>query len=262
MTINTYRTVGMVIIMAPGGQIKQKRSSVYRFMLDRPEKGNSLDPDLVSRLHESLSQAESEETYTAFALEASGPAFCSGADVQACSTLMGNPNDLLEFFGNARAFMRRLSASRLVTISLVNGVVAAGGLELVSACDIVIASEKSTFSDRHARYGFVPAFGATAFLPSKIGYSAAAFLLLGDGSLSAIEAMRVGLVSQIFKDLEFEHESDAFLKNMERLDPTALATIKSLMHQRLYIDDAMRAEKSAVKRHRAQGGYDITKIDF
>ena len=81
-------------------------------MLDRPEKGNSLDPNSVSRLHESLSQAEADTSYHSFVIEASGPAFCSGADVAACSMLMSNPNDLLEFFGNARALMRRLSSSR------------------------------------------------------------------------------------------------------------------------------------------------------
>jgi enoyl-CoA hydratase/carnithine racemase len=252
----------MVITMTLDGQMNQQNSGIYRYMLDRPEKGNSLDPSSVSRLHESLSQAEADTSYHSLVIESSGPAFCSGADVAACSVLMSNPNDLLEFFGNARALMRRLSSSRLVTIALVNGLVAAGGLELVSACDIVVSSASSTFSDRHARYGFVPAFGATALLPAKIGYSAAAYLLLGDGKYNANEAMQVGLVSKVFNDSEFVQETDKFLKKIEQLDPTALGAIKSLMHQRLHIDEAMRAEKSAVKRHLAQGGYDITKIDF
>jgi enoyl-CoA hydratase/carnithine racemase len=87
-------------------------------------------------------------------------------------------------------------------------------------------------------------------------------LLLGDGKYNANEAMQVGLVSRVFNDSEFVQETEKFLKKIEQLDPTALGAIKSLMHQRLYIDEAMRAEKSAVKRHLAQGGYDITKIDF
>lgn len=231
-------------------------------MLSRPEKGNPLDPATIELLHNSLTEAELSDSCVGFVIESKGKAFCSGADVYACAELAKRPNELLEFFDQARAFMLRLNSSRLITIALINGVAVAGGLELVNSCDLAIASQSSVFMDKHARYGFVPAFGATVLLPAKIGYSAAAWLLLGDGHYTADEALRVGLVSQIFSDLRFANETERFLNSLKQLDPISLSTIKKLLNQNMPNDKALIAEKAAVRRHFLQDGYNTSAIDF
>ena len=252
----------MVSVMSENRQLNQKNAWVYRFMLSRPEKGNPLDPATIKLLHNSLTEAESSDSCIGFAIESKGKAFCSGADVFACAELSKRPNELLEFFDHARAFMLRLNSSRLITIAFINGVAVAGGLELAISCDLAIASQSSIFMDKHARYGFVPAFGSTVLLPAKIGYSAAAWLLLGDGNYTADEALRVGLVARIFSDFGFSNETERFLDSLKQLDSISLSTIKKLINQSMHTDEALIAEKAAVKQHFLRDGYDIDAIDF
>ena len=116
--------------------------------------------------------------------------------------------------------------------------------------------------DKHARYGFVPAFGSTVLLPAKIGYSAAAWLLLGDGNYTADEALRVGLVARIFSDFGFSNETERFLDSLKQLDSISLSTIKKLINQSMHTDEALIAEKAAVKQHFLRDGYEIDAIDF
>ena len=236
--------------------------SVYLVCLDRPLLGNALDPDSIKSLHQHLTTAESDSKYSVFAISATGSAFCSGADVAASKKLMENPDDLLQFFKLARSLMLRLHSTRLVSVAIVAGLAAAGGLEMVAACNVVIASESATFADRHARYGFIPAFGGTALLPLKIGYAQTAWLMLADGNYSAREAHAAKLVSHIFEDTRFLEQFIDQLNKIGSLKISALVAIKKLLNHSVELSDAMDRELAEVERHLQDGGYSTKFIDF
>lgn len=236
--------------------------SVYLVCLDRPLLGNALDPGSIKSLHQHLTTAESDSKYSVFAISATGSAFCSGADVAASKELMENPDDLLQFFKLARSLMLRLHSTRLVSVAIVAGLAAAGGLEMVAACNVVIASESATFADRHARYGFIPAFGGTALLPLKIGYAQAAWLMLADGKYSAREAHTAKLVSHLFEDTRFLEQSIDQLNKIGSLKSSALIAIKKLLNHSAELSDAMDRELAEVERHLQDGGYSTKFIDF
>jgi len=236
--------------------------SVYLVCLDRPLLGNALDPGSIKSLHQHLTTAESDSKYSVFAISATGSAFCSGADVAASKELMENPDDLLQFFKLARSLMLRLHSTRLVSVAIVAGLAAAGGLEMVAACNVVIASESATFADRHARYGFIPAFGGTALLPLKIGYAQAAWLMLADGKYSAREAHAAKLVSHLFEDTRFLEQSIDQLNKIGSLKSSALIAIKKLLNHSAELSDAMDRELAEVERHLQDGGYSTKFIDF
>jgi len=236
--------------------------SVYLVCLDRPLLGNALDPGSIKSLHQHLTTAESDSKYSVFAISATGSAFCSGADVAASKELMENPDDLLQFFKLARSLMLRLHSTRLVSVAIVAGLAAAGGLEMVAACNVVIASESATFADRHARYGFIPAFGGTALLPLKIGYAQAAWLMLADGKYSAREAHAAKLVSHLFEDTRFLEQSIDQLNKIGSLKSSAIVAIKKLLNHSAELSDAMDRELAEVERHLHAGGYSTKFIDF
>lgn len=243
-------------------EIEHLAESVYLVCLDRPLLGNALDPDSIKSLHQHLTTAESDSKYSVFAISATGSAFCSGADVAASKELMENPDDLLQFFKLARSLMLRLHSTRLVSVAIVAGLAAAGGLEMVAACNIVIASESATFADRHARYGFIPAFGGTALLPLKIGYAQTAWLMLADGKYSAREAYAAKLVSHIFEDTRFLEQFIDQLNKIGSLKISALVAIKKLLNHSVELSDAMDRELTEVERHLQDGGYSTKFIDF
>lgn len=243
-------------------EIEHLAESVYLVCLDRPLLGNALDPDSIKSLHQHLTTAESDSKYSVFAISATGSAFCSGADVAASKELMENPDDLLQFFKLARSLMLRLHSTRLVSVAIVAGLAAAGGLEMVAACNIVIASESATFADRHARYGFIPAFGGTALLPLKIGYAQTAWLMLADGKYSAREAYAAKLVSHIFEDTRFLEQFIDQLNKIGSLKISALVAIKKLLNHSVELSDAMDRELAEVERHLQDGGYSTKFIDF
>jgi len=243
-------------------EVEHLAESVYLVCLDRPLLGNALDPDSITSLDQHLTIAESDPKYSVFAISATGSAFCAGADVTTSKKLMENPDDLLQFFKLARSLMLRLHSTRLVSVAIVAGLAAAGGLEMVAACNVVIASESATFADRHARYGFIPSFGGTALLPLKIGYAQAAWLMLADGKYSAREAHAAKLVSQVFEDAQFPEESINQLNKIGALNFAALNPIKKLLNHAVDISLAFDRELSEVERHLQSGGYSTKFIDF
>lgn len=243
-------------------EVEHLAESVYLVCLDRPLLGNALDPDSITSLDQHLTIAESDPKYSVFAISATGSAFCAGADVTTSKKLMENPDDLLQFFKLARSLILRLHSTRLVSVAIVAGLAAAGGLEMVAACNVVIASESATFADRHARYGFIPSFGGTALLPLKIGYAQAAWLMLADGKYSAREAHAAKLVSQVFEDAQFPEESINQLNKIGALNSAALNPIKKLLNHAVDISLAFDRELSEVERHLQSGGYSTKFIDF
>lgn len=248
--------------MAGTHQINQTSPHVHIVDLPRPEKGNALDPNTVEFLHDQLTIAESSAETVGFVITARGKAFCAGADVDACTSKMNDINELLEFFDRARDLTRRLATSRLVTIAAVNGLAAAGGLELASSCDIIFASDAARFADRHARYGFVPSFGATAYLPIKIGHAKASWLMLADGMFDAYEAREAGLVAHVAPSATFTQDLETFVERLGTLDATALAAMKTLLISHTDLDAALERERSAVEAHARAGRYAIRPTDF
>lgn len=222
--------------------------------LDRPERGNALDHATVVALHRELDLAEADPDCVAFSISGTGTAFCAGADVTESIGLLDRPDDLLAHFTQAREFADRLATGRLVSVAVVHGLAAAGGLELVTACDLVVAGRSARFADRHARYGFVPAFGATARLTHRLPRAVAAWLLLGDGELDADGAHRAGLVSMVVDDDHLGRTVEDLHDRLAGLDATALESIKRLMDDPAEAE-AVADEARAVAAHLAAGGY-------
>ena len=166
----------------------------------------------------------------------------------ALALLEAEPAALLEFFDRARDFMARLVSSPIVSVAMVQGLAAAGGLELATACDIVVATPQARFADRHLRHGFLPAFGATTLLPRKIGERHARAMLLAGVEHDAVSARRIGLVDLLVDDDGIEQ----FISTLDALDAGAVRGVKA-MGGRARPDFA--AERAAVAAFNARGGY-------
>ena len=117
---------------------------------------------MVAELDAALTRAEQDPDIAAIAITGSDPAFCAGLDIREFNATGRPPAGVSEL-------ILRVPTLTKPTIGALNGAVATGGLELALGIDILIASERATFSDTHAKVGILPGGGMTARLPRAVG---------------------------------------------------------------------------------------------
>jgi E-phenylitaconyl-CoA hydratase len=179
------------------GVLYEVTDRVATITLNRPEALNSLDPESLVELNDAFQRANADAEVRVVILTGTGAkAFCTGSDLKKtmppkesfAELTFGRPKWLYPFAG--------MEIDK-PTICAVNGYALAGGMELALACDIRIASTNAQFGQSEVRVGSIPAAGGTQRLPRTIGRSDAMLMMLTGNSISAEEALRIGLVSRI-----------------------------------------------------------------
>lgn len=166
--------------------------SVRTITLNRPDKRNALSRAMQIELCESLADADQDAGIRSVILTGSDPAFCAGNDV----TDAGQFADRYakQFWAHPA---RSLLAMRKPVICAVNGACVSGGLEIALSATFIVASERATFADTHARLDVVPTWGLTALLPRAIGVRRAREMSLTARTVPASEAAEMGLVNHV-----------------------------------------------------------------
>jgi methylglutaconyl-CoA hydratase len=198
--------------------------------LNRPEKRNALNDELIDGLKAALRDADAREAVRAVVLTGAGADFCSGADLSALRKISeGSATDNLE---DAQSLMELYSLIRRVrvpVVAAVRGRALAGGCGLATACDIVLASASARFGYPEVKIGFVPAMVA-AILRRNVSEKRAFELLTRGAEIGAEEAERVGLVNRVFDDDAFESEVETYLHGFERASRSAVQLTKRLLY--------------------------------
>lgn len=159
---------------------------VRTLTLNRPESRNALSAELRDRFFGALTQAESDDAVDVVILTGADPVFCAGLDLKE----LGGQTELPDI-------SPRWPAMSKPVIGAINGAAVTGGLELALYCDILIASERARFADTHARVGLLPTWGLSVRLPQKAGVGLARRMSLTGDYLSAPDALRAGLVTEV-----------------------------------------------------------------
>ena len=171
-----------------------ERRSVLTIKLNRPEEGNSINTIMVEELMTILNEVEKNQQIKVVVLEGEENVFCTGMDFKA---LANGADEKIEADANAYYnLLQFLSLSSKVTIAKVDGKVNAGGIGLVAACDIVIASEKATFGLSELLFGLLPAC-VMPFLIKRTGPQKAKWLALITEGISAQRSFEIGLVDEV-----------------------------------------------------------------
>lgn len=154
--------------------------------LNRPRSRNALSAALRDRLFTALAQAEADDDVDVVILTGADPVFCAGLDLKELGEQSALPD-----------ISPRWPAMTKPVIGAINGAAVTGGLELALYCDILIASERARFADTHARVGLLPTWGLSVRLPQKVGIGLARRMSLTGDYLSADDALRAGLVTDV-----------------------------------------------------------------
>ncbi|MSP56647.1 MAG: crotonase/enoyl-CoA hydratase family protein [Myxococcales bacterium] len=214
----------------------ERAGVVWTFILDRPAQRNAVDRDTSNALYAAFIEFNRNDTACVAVLWGEGPDFCAGADLKAIAR--GEPNDVLPIQpGNpAPLGPTRLTLDKPV-IAAIEGHAVAGGLELAIWADLRVAADDAIFGVTCRRYGVPLIDGGTVRLPRLIGLSRAMDLILTGRTVTAKEALDIGLVN--------------------RLVPagTALTAATALAHQLAALPQAcMRGDRRSTL---ASGGLDL-----
>ncbi|MEU0627214.1 enoyl-CoA hydratase family protein [Streptomyces sp. NPDC005989] len=186
--------------------------------LDSPANRNALSAALVGELTAALDTCAADDTVRAVVLTHTGNTFCAGADLTA-------PPDPAAFV----ALMRRIVALPKPVVARVTGHVRAGGLGLLSACDISAAGPDASFALTESRLGLAPAVISMPLLPRTDPRAAARYYLTGE-RFDATEAARIGLITLATEDTEDIDKALApVLDGLRKASPQGLAASKELV---------------------------------
>jgi enoyl-CoA hydratase/carnithine racemase len=225
----------------------EARPGVVQLTLSRPDRLNALTQPLVSELHEQLRDLSADLACRVVILAGAGRGFCAGLDLGGFGTMEGT-----ESLGpTQRTWLVQRSIASLVqeirrmpqpVIAAVNGPAAGGGLALVCASDIRIASSAAVFSTSFIRIGVTGCdIGTSWLLPRLVGAARAHELMLTSRRFDATEALRIGLVTEVTEPEELAGRVDAMAESLLAAPPLSLSLTKQGMWLALEIPsfDAM-----------------------
>ena len=159
---------------------------VRTLTLNRPRARNALSSALRDRFFGALGDAETDDGVDVVIVTGADPVFCAGLDLKE----LGGESALPDI-------SPRWPSLTKPVIGAINGAAVTGGLEVALYCDVLIASEQARFADTHARVGLLPTWGLSVRLPQKVGVGLARRMSLTGDYLSATDALRAGLVTEV-----------------------------------------------------------------
>ncbi len=204
------------------------REGWRKITLNRPDKLNALNPQMLADLTAALDSAETDLACRALLLTGAGRGFCSGQELgPAVMPGPSGPPDLSPVAESYhRGLIRRLRAIRMPVICAVNGMAAGAGASLALACDIVFAARSATFLQAFVRIGLVPDCGSTFFLPRLIGDARARALAMLGEPVPAEKAEAWGMIWQMVEDGALQPETEGLAARLAASPTQALALMK------------------------------------
>lgn len=229
-------------------------SGVAHLALNRPEVHNAFNEAMIDELMRCFRLLSSSDKVRLVVLSSIGSVFCAGADLAwmrraSENGLDANQQDATRFAD----MMRVIHECPKPVIARVNGGAFGGGVGLISACDIVVASDQAKFAVAEARFGILPAV-IGPYLIESVGVREAKRLALSASPVDALEAQRIGLIHIVTTSESLDEQLEKLLSELRRNGPTALQEIKGLFNSisaRPIDEDVIKLTASTIARVRS-----------
>jgi enoyl-CoA hydratase len=226
----------------------QRDERVLILTLNRPESLNALSAELIRSFVHALRDADADDSVAAIILTGQGErAFTAGMDLkeagQSSQPLNGPDED------PALA----IEQCRKPVIVAVNGLCITGGMEIMLACDIVIAASTARFADTHVRVGLLPGWGISQRMARQIGPQRAKEISLTGAFVSAARAHEIGLINQVVEPDQLMPTALAIARDIAASDPAVVQAYKSLIDDgyALPLTEALAEERRRGREHAA-----------
>jgi enoyl-CoA hydratase len=227
--------------------VDRPRPGVARITLNRPERLNAINNDLVLAFYAALDDVDNDRDVRCVILTGAGRGFCAGADLQDFNDMPDSDN-----YGDIPAAMlyqqrivgivSRMRRVRKPIIAAVNGPAAGGGFAFVLGSDVRIAAESARFNAAFVRIGLSGCdISVSWLLPRLVGAAHAHLLMLTGRLIAAPEAYRIGLVAEVVPDAELLDHAYALADEITRNSPFGVWMTKEVMWSSLEIPSQQSA---------------------
>src|SRR5215471_1027262 len=206
--------------------IEKQTPQVTIVTLNRPERRNALTIELLSELSAAIKIASDEQQERVLILRGSGASFCTGLDLKEAAD-QTKAHATAEMVANT---LLTVSQTRLVTVAAVHGAAVAGGAGIMSACDFVVAGEKTKIGYPEVRRGLVAGLVMT-FLRRQVGERNMRELLFSGELIDAARAKEIALVNRVVAPEDVMNEAKKFAASVLQGAPGALAQTKRLVEE-------------------------------
>ncbi|MHA1104293.1 MAG: enoyl-CoA hydratase/isomerase family protein [Promethearchaeota archaeon] len=204
----------------------EKKDMIAIITLNRPDRLNAINLQMNRDLVDALETAKNDDNVRSIVITGAGRAFCAGADVGEFASGEFSKGDNTRFIHPYNLF--RLNKP---IIAAVNGVAVGFGMNLTINCDIVFASENASFGEFFIRMGIIPDMNGSLLLPLLVGVHKAKELIFSGKRIYAEEALRIGLVNQIFPQEELLPKTMEFAQHLAEQAPLALSLSKQAINK-------------------------------
>jgi enoyl-CoA hydratase len=205
----------------------EQRGGVQVLRINRPEARNALSSTVTSGIGRAVLESERDPEIRAIVVTGTGDrAFCAGADLR---SIAGGGNAPVDTEG-VNAYMRFIrDGTTTPVVAAANGTAVGGGMELLMACDMVVAAEHARFGLPEVKRGLFPA-GGGVFIAARVAKAVAAELLLTGDQIDAPRALTLGLVNAVVPADRVLDDAIALAERVAANGPLAVAAIKQMMN--------------------------------
>lgn len=244
--------------MSEAPVLVSRENGIAEVVLNRPEKRNALNPEMIVRLACAWEEIAADPTIRVVLLRANGDkTFCAGADLGRLTPLLTRARSAEDEWDEAmladpkilnRAMLRGTEFF-IPVVAAMRGAIVAGGMELALACDLRVVADDSTLGLLEVQRGLIPAAGGVARVSRQIASAMAAEILLVGDTVSAADALRMNLVNRVVPADEVDGTARALAERMARNSPLAMRKAKEAMihSSGLSIADAFGVEDVCIK---------------
>jgi enoyl-CoA hydratase/carnithine racemase len=231
---------------------------IAKITLNRPEKRNALTPEMIVLLARAWDEISADPMIRVALLAGAGDkTFCAGADLGRLTPLLTRARKAEDEWDEAmladpkilnRAMLRRIDFT-IPVIGAMRGTIVAGGMELALACDLRVVADDSTLGLLEVQRGLIPAAGGVARVSRQVAWAAAAEILMVGDTITAQEALRIGLVNRVVPSGAVEATALEIAQRMARNSPLAMRKAKEAMlaSSGRSMNDAFAVEDDCIK---------------
>lgn len=228
---------------------KSFEDQIFTITLNRPDKKNAMDSELLLGLYNALAEADKQQP-AVIVIRGAGKAFCAGGDLvefNESDDPGGRIDVMAETLHKSILLIRNTPA---IVIAVVEGVAVGAGLGLSLACDLTIAGANAIMNMGYRRIGLTPDGGGSIFLPRLIGAKRFNELYLLSRNVTMAEAKDLGLVNLVCEEDQLDHNLTAMIKDLRALPMETIKRFKDLVNNSLFfgLETHLNKEKLYVSK--------------
>jgi enoyl-CoA hydratase/carnithine racemase len=207
----------------------EDRGPVRHVVLNRPEKRNAMNQELLKQLAAALRGAANESQVQCVVLRGEGPVFSAGVDLGELMDSAGTPSVLRPFREVFLDCANVCEEMAKPVVCQIHRVCVGGALEVALGCDLRVASSDAQLGLPEVKFGIIPDVGGSTRLPAVVGLGRAKELIMTARLIDAGEAERIGLVNRVVEPAELERATDALVEELVANSPIAVGRAKRVI---------------------------------